>query len=219
MVTARIEDYLEEIFLLESTGRNVSVTDIAKRLGVTKGTVTAAARKMVEAGVLNHERYGSLHLTEKGRLKGLSLYQRHEGLRAFFHELLGADREYSSKMACGMEHCMDSVTGGRLYSMLEFFRRAKAAKEPWIEDFFRSIDIQVPLPLPLSVLPDGQSGVIARLSAGEDMRKCLQNKGFKAGVSVTCLDASAAEALKVTLEGKELTIPRSEAAAVWLQTA
>ena len=96
MITARIEDYLEEIFLIESTGRDITVTDLADRMGITKGTVTATVQKMVEAGMLNHERYGTLYRTEEGREKGLMVHRRHEGLNAFFHELLGVDRERSS---------------------------------------------------------------------------------------------------------------------------
>ncbi|MBQ6969876.1 MAG: MarR family transcriptional regulator, partial [Synergistaceae bacterium] len=46
MITARIEDYLEELFLLESTGRKVTVTDLAERLKITKGTVTATVQKL-----------------------------------------------------------------------------------------------------------------------------------------------------------------------------
>jgi DtxR family Mn-dependent transcriptional regulator len=219
MITARIEDYLKEIFLMESAGRNITVTGLAKRLGVTKATVTAAVRKMVEAGVLNHERYSDLYLTEKGRLKALSVYRRHEGMLVFFHEFLGVDRIASSKMACGMEHYMDSSTGERLYSILEFFGRARAEKEPWIEDFYRSIDNPVPLPQPLSVFSSGQNGVVTRLSSEGKLRKRLQDTGFTAGAKVACLDSSSPGSLKVALEGKELSMPRNEASAVWLRMA
>ena len=53
MITPRIEDYLEELFLLESTGRNVTVTDLAERLNITKGTVTATVQKLVELEMLD----------------------------------------------------------------------------------------------------------------------------------------------------------------------
>jgi DtxR family Mn-dependent transcriptional regulator len=217
MITARIEDYLEEIFLLESTGRDVTVTDLADRLGITKGTVTVTVQKMVEAGMLNHERYGSLHLTTPGRLKGLLVYRRHEGLRAFFHELLGVDRDRSSEMACSMEHYMDTITDGRLYAMLEFFRRARADKEPWVDELFNAMETQVLLPNPLSVVEKGQRGVVIRLSADEKLRKRLQDTGFITGAAVTCLDPSAESSVRISLEGKELSLPRNEAAAVWLR--
>jgi DtxR family Mn-dependent transcriptional regulator len=217
MITARTEDYLKEIFLMESAGRDITVTELAKRLGVTKATVTATARRMVEDGVLNHERYSELYLTEKGRIKALSVYRRHEGMLVFFHELLGAGRILSSKMACGMEHYIDSSTGERLYSLLEFFRRARAEKEPWIEDFYKSIDNQVLLPQPLSVFSVGQNGVVTRLSSDGKLRKRLQDTGFTAGAKVACLDSSSPGLLKVALEGKELSMPRNEASAVWLR--
>jgi DtxR family Mn-dependent transcriptional regulator len=217
MITARIEDYLEEIFLLESTGRDITVTDLAERLGITKGTVTVTVQKMVEAKMLNHERYGSLHLTAEGRRKGLLVYRRHEGLRAFFHELLGVDRDRSSEMACSMEHYMDTVTDDRLYAMLEFFRRARADREPWVDELFNAMETQVLLPNPLSVLENGQKGVVTRLTADEKLRKRLQDTGFSAGAGVTCLDASATGSLRISLDGKEMAIPRNEAAAVWLR--
>ncbi|MDR1623038.1 MAG: metal-dependent transcriptional regulator [Synergistaceae bacterium] len=219
MITARIEDYLKEIFLLESTGRDVTVTDLAKRLGITKGTVTVTVQKLAREKLLNHERYGSLHLTVEGRRKGLLVYRRHEGLRVFFHELLGVDRERSSEMACNTEHYMDAVTGDRLYSMLDFFRRARADKESWVDELFNAMEARVLLPNPLSVLEDGQKGFVTRLTANEKLRKRLQNTGFTAGAGVTCLDASLTGSLCVALNGRELTIPRNEATAIWLRMA
>jgi DtxR family Mn-dependent transcriptional regulator len=220
MITARIEDYLKEIFLLESTGRDITVTDLAKRLGITKGTVTATVQKLVQAKMLNHERYGSLHLTPGGRRKGLSVYRRHEGLRAFFHELLGVDRDRSSEMACSMEHYMDAAADAadnRLYAMLEFFRRARADEEPWVDELFNSMEKQILLPNPLSMMEDGEKGFVTRLTAEEKLRKRLRNTGFTTGASVTCLDASITSSLRVSLDGKELAIPRNEASAVWLR--
>lgn len=217
MITARIEDYLEEIFLLESTGRDITVTDLAERLSITKGTVTATVQKLVDAGMLKHERYGSLHLTEDGRRKGLEVYRRHEGLRAFFHELLGVDRDRSSEMACSMEHYMDTITDERLFAMLEFFRRARAEKAPWVDELFIAMETRVDLPYPLSLFEKGQKGVILRLSADEKLRKRLQETGFVSGATVTCTDASTPNSVTVSLKGRELVLPRNEAAAVWLR--
>ncbi|MDR1977911.1 MAG: winged helix-turn-helix transcriptional regulator [Synergistaceae bacterium] len=41
MMTARIEDYLKEIFLLEKTGRDITVTEVAERLGINVSPVRA----------------------------------------------------------------------------------------------------------------------------------------------------------------------------------
>jgi DtxR family Mn-dependent transcriptional regulator len=218
-ITARTEDYLEEIFLIESTGRDITVTDLAERMGITKGTVTATVQKMVEAGMLNHERYGTLYLTEEGRKKGLMVHRRHEGLHAFFHELLGVDRARSSEMACGMEHYMDDVTDKRLYAMVDFFRRAQLKRESWVSELLAAMEEGVLLPYPLSLVESGQKGVITHLSAEEKLRRRLQGDGFTPGAAVACLDSSSPNSLKLTVANIEKTLPRSEAAAVWLSLA
>ncbi len=135
---------------------------------------------------------------------------------SFFHELMGVDRDRSSEMACSMEHYMDTVTDERLYAMLEFFRRARADKAPWVDELFSAMETQVSLPNPLSVLEQGQKGTVLRLSADDKLRKTLQNRGFITGAALTCLDASAAGTLRVLLENTEIMLPRNEAAAVWV---
>jgi DtxR family Mn-dependent transcriptional regulator len=219
MTTTRIEDYLKEIFLLENTGRNVTITDVAERLKINRSCVTVMVQKLVQAKMLHHERYGSLHLTVEGRQRGFLVYRRYEGLRAFFHELLGIDRNHSSKIACSMEHYIDSGTGDKLDALLEFFRRARADREPWVDEFFNAMEAQVFLPNPLSLLEDGQEGCVAYLTADPKLRDHLQNKGFKTGARVTCLDTSATGYLLVSLNGKHLAIPRNEATAIWLRMA
>ncbi|GHS96574.1 DtxR family transcriptional regulator [Synergistales bacterium] len=208
--------------MIESTGRDITVTDLAERLGITKGTVTVAVQKMVDAELLNHERYGALHLTAQGRIKGLLVYRRHEGLRAFFHELLGVDRERASEMACNMEHYIDSVTDERLYSMIEFFRGARANKEPWVGDLFAATESRVLLPNPLSVFEPGQKGVVTHLTAESELRGSLSEKGFVAGAAVSCLESGSDDVLLISVtpskgRPEEMSVSRKDAATVWLR--
>ena len=220
MLTARVEeDYLKEMFLLESTARDITVTDLSEHLGICKSSVTVTVHKLVQAKAVTRKRYGSIYLTAEGRRKGLLVYRRYERLRAFFHELLGMDRDHSSKMACGMEHYIDALAGDRLYALLEFFRRARADKKPWVDELFNTMDTQTLQANPLSVLEEGEKGFVTHLSADSKVRIRLQNEGFKTGAFVRCLDASATGSLRVSLDGKELSIPRNEATAVWLRMA
>ena len=46
-VSARIEDYMEEIFALEIEGVAPTVTELATRTGVSKPTVVAAVRRLI----------------------------------------------------------------------------------------------------------------------------------------------------------------------------
>ena len=217
MITARIEDYLEELFLLESTGRKVTVTDLADRLKITKGTVTATVQKLVDLELVKHERYGNLHLTEAGRQKGMTVFRRHEGFRAFFHELLGLDREHSSEMACSMEHYVDTVTEERLYALLEFFRKARAEHQPWVDEIFLAIEKPILLmPVPLTLCDSGSSGAVLRITADEPLRKELLNKGFSIGSEVKLLSVEK-EIFNCEVSHEKIELPLNEAAAVWIQ--
>ncbi|MBQ4432199.1 MAG: metal-dependent transcriptional regulator [Synergistaceae bacterium] len=217
MLSPRIEDYLEELFLLESTGRSVTVTDLADRLKITKGTVTATVQKLVELELLNHERYGTLHLTDAGRRKGMTVFRRHEGFRAFFHELLGLDRDHSSEMACSMEHYIDPVTEDRLYALLEYFRKARAEHQPWVDEVFLAIEKPILIvPVPLTLCDIGSEGAVLRITADEPLRKALAKKGFVNGTEVALLKA---EDDKFTCRAGHNTfeLPLNEAATIWIQ--
>lgn len=216
MITARIEDYLEELFLLESTGRTVTVTDLADRLKITKGTVTATVQKLVDQGFLNHERYGALHLTDSGRRKGLVVFRRHEGLRAFFHEMLGLDREQSSEMACCMEHYIDTITEERLYALLEHFRRARADREPWVDETFVALEKPIFLPLPLTLSQEGTKGTVIRITADEPLREKLVDSGLASGTTLTLLHVKDNK-YAVQIKRRTLELSLNEAATIWIQ--
>ena len=217
MLSPRIEDYLEELFLLESTGRKVTVTDVADRLKITKGTVTATIQKLVELELVKHERYGTLHLTDAGRRKGMTVFHRHEGFRAFFHELLGLDRDHSSEMACSMEHYIDAVTEDRLYALLEFFRKARAEHQPWVDEIFLAIEKPILLvPVPLTLCETGSQGIILRITADEPLRKTLVEKGFTISSEVKLI-SNDNEIFTCSIGRKKHELPLNEAAAIWIQ--
>lgn len=217
MLSPRIEDYLEELFLLESTGRSVTVTDLAERLKITKGTVTATIQKLSELELVNHERYGTLHLTDAGRRKGMTVFRRHEGFRAFFHELLGLDRDHSSEMACSMEHYVDNVTEERLYALLEYFRKARAEHQPWVDEIFLAIEKPILLvPVPLTLCEPGSEGAVLRLTADEPLRKKLVELGFTAGAEVKMIKNDD-EKFTCKLGKHVVELPLNEAATVWIQ--
>ena len=217
MLSPRIEDYLEELFLLESTGRKITVTDLAERLKITKGTVTATVQKLVELELVKHERYGNLHLTDAGRRRGMTVFHRHEGFRAFFHELLGLDRDHSSEMACSMEHYIDPVTEERLYALLEYFRKARAEHQPWVDEIFLAIEKPVLIvPVPLTVCDNGSAGTILRITADEPLRKELAKKGFVIGAEVRLTDNDN-EIFTCEISHETVKLPLNEAAAIWIQ--
>ena len=63
-LSASLEDYLKEIYLLNLEGQEVRITDIARSLGISKPSVNRAMNTLKELELLEHEHYGKITLTQ-----------------------------------------------------------------------------------------------------------------------------------------------------------
>jgi DtxR family Mn-dependent transcriptional regulator len=116
-MTQSQEDYLEMVSFL-SDGGKVRVTDIASRLGFSKPSVLTALKLLEEKGLILHERYGSVSLTDKGRELAGSIRERHFLLKEFLHEKLGVSEETAEKDACKLEHVLSEESFEQLKAFL-----------------------------------------------------------------------------------------------------
>jgi DtxR family Mn-dependent transcriptional regulator len=108
-MTQSLEDYLEMVSFLSDDGE-VRVTDIATRLGVSKPSVLTALRVLEEQGLLTHERYRSVTLTETGKAQAADIRGRHNFLTTFLQDVVGVNPETAEKDACKMEHVLSEET-------------------------------------------------------------------------------------------------------------
>lgn len=93
-LTASVEDYLKAIYDLELSGPTATTTDIAQRLAVAPASVTGMARRLAQQGLIAHEPYHGITLTEAGRRVALRTLRRHRVLEAYLVHALhyGWDR-------------------------------------------------------------------------------------------------------------------------------
>jgi DtxR family Mn-dependent transcriptional regulator len=122
-MTQSLEDYLEMVSFLSDDGE-VRVTDIAARLGVSKPSVLTALKALEEQGLLEHERYRTVHLTEKGAAQAAEIRDRHNFLTGFLRDTVGVSAETAEDDACKMEHILSEET---LRKMKLLARAAKKA--------------------------------------------------------------------------------------------
>ena len=113
------EDYLEAILNIESEQGFVRITDIAQRLEVSKPSVNRAMKVLREDGYVNHETYGQITLTEKGKVHAAMVYKRHTTLVKFLRDVLHVSEEVSERDACLIEHDVSSETMEKITSFLE----------------------------------------------------------------------------------------------------
>ncbi|MDR3254457.1 MAG: metal-dependent transcriptional regulator [Synergistaceae bacterium] len=218
-LTARVEDYLEAVLEIEMTGEIATVTQLAKNLGVTKATVTAALKRLKLDGLLEHERYGDVILTEEGRQKALAVYRRHEFLTDFFVRILGFSRERAQKVSCVMEHEIDEHTERRLAAFTDALAQAERKGEEWLKRLQEALDTPKALPLPLCMMPSGSSGAIARLTAQYELRRRLNAAGFVTDVHISNIqkqDGVRGGLFTFSMNDIQLRVGITEASAIWL---
>ena len=217
--TARIEDYLEAVFDEEVRGGSPTVTRLAERLSVTKGTVVPALKKLVEEGLLDHERYGTPSLTEAGRQKALTIYRRHQILSFLFGEVLGIRRDHAVNLACELEHLLDENSEARLFLLTDYLGKGLREGAPWMEELQARLNDPVRLPRPLTMGESGSRYRVVRVTAEGVLRKRLLEQGFVPGTLLVHRGFSPlGDPLDVEIRGGRLALRRSEAATVWVES-
>ena len=87
------ENYLETILMIEKESKIVRAIDIARKLSVSKPSVSRAMGILRDAGFIDmaENGHGPILLTEKGREKASSIYRRHQVLTDFLQIVTGVD--------------------------------------------------------------------------------------------------------------------------------
>lgn len=133
--TASMEDYLEAIAIVREKRPVVRVSHISRTLGVSMPSVTAAVKKLVDGGLVEHEPYGHVELTAEGDVIARDVFHRHEALRRFLTEILGVEPDVALEDACRMEHAMGPATRDRLSEFVEFVLGNPRGAPTWVERF------------------------------------------------------------------------------------
>src|SRR6059058_6278390 len=105
-LSAAVQDYAKAIYSLETRDGTVSTTALAERLDVRPASVSGMLRKLAVLGLVEHERYHGVHLTERGRLVALEVIRHHRLLELFLVENLGMSWDEVHAEAEVLEHVL-----------------------------------------------------------------------------------------------------------------
>jgi DtxR family Mn-dependent transcriptional regulator len=122
-VSPSLQDYLEAILNISKQNDKVRVTDLAEELQVAKSSVHQAVSQLKKAGLVSHEKYGPLILTERGVQEASKVKEKHDILVRFFEEVLGVSREISERDACLIEHSISSVSMDKLIEFMDNYNK------------------------------------------------------------------------------------------------
>lgn len=106
-VSPNVQDYAKAVYALQARqGDAVSTTDLAERLGVTAGSVSGMVRKLSELGLVEHEPYRGVRLTEQGRRVALEVLRHHRLIELFLANELGMPWDRVHAEAEVLEHVL-----------------------------------------------------------------------------------------------------------------
>lgn len=103
-LSVAMENYLEAIYELSGDDSGVRLTDIARRLGVTKASANSAMAVLAERGLVVNERYQTVRLTCEGRRAAAFTSCKHQVILRFFTQVLGIQDRTADDDACAIEH-------------------------------------------------------------------------------------------------------------------
>jgi DtxR family Mn-dependent transcriptional regulator len=131
------QDYLEAMLVLGQTGRVVRISDVAARLGVRLPSVVAMLKGLAAKGLVKHERYGLVELTEPGRLEAQEVLARHKAIYRFLNGFLGVCEATAETDACRIEHVLSPDTVKRLLKLVALLERDGTTRVACLYDFRR----------------------------------------------------------------------------------
>lgn len=184
-MTSVAQDYLKVIWnAQEWSGDKVSTKMLAERLSVSASTVSESIRKLADQGLVEHEKYGAVTLTESGRQAAVSVVRRHRLLETFLVQELGYGWDEVHDEAEILEHAVSDLMMSRIDAKLGYPRRDPHG------DPIPTLDGTVPTPpaRQLSTCVDGEHGSVARISdADPEMLRYFDSVGIALDSHLTVL--------------------------------
>ena len=103
-LTAPVEDYLKVIYEIELGGGAAATNDIAQRLSIAPASVSGMVRRLADQGLIRHERYHGVRLTDSGRRAALRTLRRHRVIESYLVRALGYPWDRVHEEAERLEH-------------------------------------------------------------------------------------------------------------------
>ena len=222
-LSAVAQDYLKVIWTAQEWSVDkVSTKMLAERIGVSASTASESIRKLADQGLVDHEKYGAVSLTDVGRRAALAMVRRHRLMETFLVQELGYGWDEVHDEAEVLEHAVSDRMLDRIDAKLGFPTRDPHG------DPIPAADGRVPTPAArqLSVCQDGDAGTVARISDADpemlryfshvgislDSRlRVLARRDFAGMISVEVSDSPAGEGTPMSVE---LGNPAAEA--IWV---
>jgi Mn-dependent DtxR family transcriptional regulator len=103
-LSSGLEDYIEAIYIAELNKVPLKGAELARKLNISRASVSEALSKLVSKGLITYESYGVITLTQKGEKEAEKVYSKHNILKNFFEQVLDVEPQEAAENACKIEH-------------------------------------------------------------------------------------------------------------------
>lgn len=179
-MSASIEEYLEWIYRLSKEQDEVTTTDLAKSVKVSPASVTGMLKRLSERGLIHHEKYHGITLTDQGREVALTTIRRHGLLERLLADVLGLPWHLVDDMAGRLEHHITPQVEERLQQFLGYPTTCPHGQPiNWVEP---ETNVR------LGTLQPGDVAQVARIGdESPDFLEYIWDMGMKPGATVEVL--------------------------------
>jgi DtxR family Mn-dependent transcriptional regulator len=115
-----IQDYLKEIYKLQSSGQRPTTTAIARAMGVAPSSATSMLKKLAALGLAEHAPYRGVELSEAGTKIALEVIRHHRLLEQYLAETLGLGIDAVHAEADRLEHVISEELEARIDEQLGY---------------------------------------------------------------------------------------------------
>jgi DtxR family transcriptional regulator, Mn-dependent transcriptional regulator len=185
-VSSAIEDYAKAIYALERrAGEAVSTNALAERLGVTPASASGMVKRLGELGLVEHEPYHGVSLTDDGRRVALEVMRHHRLLELYLVQSLGVPWDRVHEEAEVLEHVLSEELEELIAAKL-----GNPTHDPHGDPIpSRDLTIDEGPTDCLQDLSPGAAGTFTRVSDSDpDMLRFLAERGIAPGDSFEVVD-------------------------------
>lgn len=209
------QDFLKLIWTSrEWSDEQISSREIARRLGHSPSTVSETIKRLAGQGLLTHQPYGGVELTETGRRVAVAMVRRHRLIETFLVEYLGYAWDEVHDEAEVLEHAVSDEFVGRLAERLGHPDRDPHGDPiPSAEGRLPRLDA-----VRLSEVRAPAAVHVARVSdADGDLLRYLDEQAITLDTRIEVLERhDYAGTLAVDVEGRRVDLGMPAAEAIWV---
>ncbi len=109
-----VQDYLREIYKLQTENGHVTTSALAQRMAVAPPSATAMMKKLASRGLVDHQLYHGVRLTRAGERIALELLRHHRLLELYLARTLDLGLDAVHAEADRLEHALSETLEERI---------------------------------------------------------------------------------------------------------